>query len=749
MQSRRTRVTALPAELPSQPAAPTLLPSVDETTQKIYTLNAISASISRETSLDRILEQALDWVLQITGAGGASVFLYDGATQELELAASKGLSERFLEEHRRIGYGTRLSGTVLRSDAPLIIDDVASDPRVLPVVLAEGIQSYLGVPLRSDNRVVGVMNVLSRKRGLFTSADADLLLGIGNQIGVAVAKAELHSAETESREQLRQKMNQLSELLKVSATFRANAPLEQVLGAICSAISSALGYRLVELCLLDPDTGVMAPSAWSGFSPEERRRLQQHPRIPNFHERVMQPKFRISNSYFLSHRDNLDVELGRQWAFLPDIDDSERGEDEWHRQDSLAVPLHDRDGRLIGILYVDDPRDRRLPTLEQVEVVELFAQQAAMAVENHTLLLELQKSEAKYRLLTETASDMIFLLDPDGALAFVSSSTECVLGYKPADLLGTRFADLIAPDSRRDAPRYLLDPQAASEKQGRCEVELVRADGASAYVEIDSAPVYENGRFRGEQGIARDISEKKRMEREIARRQRQLRRSQKREEQLTSYAATVMAAQEEERKRIARDLHDDTAQALIALSRRIETLREELRDSPEAAEQMLDDLKELTDQTTASVRRFSRDLRPSVLDDLGLVAALEWLVAETARRHKITTRVKVHGQERRLPPEVELACFRIAQEALNNTAKHAEATGAAVELYFGTGGCRLTVSDNGRGFDSAPVTDLAGAGRMGVMGMHERAALLGGSLTVRSAPGEGTKVTVTIPLSDA
>ena len=725
-------------------------PTVEETTQKIYTLNAISASISRETSLDRILEHALDWVLHVTSAESGTVFLYNEDARELNLVASKGLSERFLAEHERIGYESRLSGTVLRSALPLILDDVHEDPRVHPVAVAEGIQSYLGVPLRSDNRVVGVMNVLSRHKNLFTRADAEILLSIGNQIGVAVAKAELRTSETESREQLQQKMRQLSELLKVSATFRASAPLEQVLGAICSSVSSALGYNLVELSLLDPDTGEMAPTAFSGFSPEERRRLRRFTRPREFYDRVMQPKFRISNSYFLSHRDNPRGELGDEWAFLPEIDDSERGEDEWHRQDALAVPLQDRDGELIGLLYVDDPRDRRLPTFDQVQVVELFAQQAAMAVENARLLEELQKSEAKYRLLTETASDMIFLLEPDGALAFLSSSTEAILGYSPGELLGRRFAELLAPGSLRGAPTYLLSPGAAQEKEGRCEVELLRADGGSAYLEIVSAPVYENGRFKGEQGIGRDIGEKKRMEREIARRQRQLRRSQKREEQLSSYAATVMAAQEEERKRIARDLHDDTAQSLLALSRRIDTLRDELRESPQEAERMLDELKELTDQTTASVRRFSRDLRPSLLDDLGLVPALESLVAENARRHHITTRMKVHGQERRLPPEVELACFRIAQEALNNTAKHAGATGASLELYFGTGGCRLTVSDNGRGFETPhAVSELGGSGRMGVMGMHERATLLGGSLSLRTSPGEGTKVIVTIPLNDA
>lgn len=740
----RTRGTTSP-----EPAS-TLLQTVEETTQKIYTLNAIAASISREESLTRVLDNALQWVLEVTGADAGTVFLCDYRTRELVLEASRGLGQRFVAEYERLNLGDGLSGAVVASGQPVVVEDVPSDPRALPAAILEGIQSYVGVPLRSDNRVVGVLAVFSRTRRTFTQADVELLLSIANQVGVAATKSQLRSAETESREQLREKMNQLSELLKVSATFRANAPLAQVLNSICSAVKSSLGFQLVEMNLIDPATGAMTPCAFAGFPPQERERLRGMSRPPEFYDRIMQPKFRISNSYFLSHEDHLDTELGAPWAFLPDIDDSERRDDEWHREDALATPLHDRDGRLVGMLYVDDPIDRQLPTIEQVQVIELFAQQAALAIENARLLEELQKSEVKYRLLTETASDLVFLLNPDGTIAYLSSSLEPMLGYEPRELLGLKLSELLTPASRRSTPAYLLDPESAREKQGRCEVEVVRQDGSSAFLEINCAPVFENGRFTGEQGIARDISEKKRMEREIAQRQRQLRRFQRREEQLTGYAATVMAAQEEERKRIARDLHDDTAQALIALSRQIEAVREELKDSPDAAARKLDDLQNLTDQTISSVRRFSRDLRPSVLDDLGLVPALEWLVSESARRHKLTTRLKVNGEERRLPPEVELACFRITQEALNNVAKHAGATGAAVEMTFGPSWCRLTISDNGKGFESPPVTEgLTDGGRMGLMGIHERANLLGGSVTIRTAPGEGTRISVHIPLSSA
>ncbi len=710
-------------------------------TSRIYTLNSITAAIDNELDLDAILQHALRWGLTVTEVDAANISLWDQHADRLVLAASTGTSEESLGDHIRPEATDELADRALRTGKPVVVNDLSADGDGH----SHGAGSCAAIPLLADGRAVGVMSLLSRERGKFTRTDVGVMQSIGQHVGAAILRAQNRSESASEREQLGQKMNQLSELIKVSASFRASAPLEQVLDAICSAIRTSLGFRMVELSLLDPETGLMVPTVFAGFTPEQQEEIRRFTRPAEFYSQVMQPKYRISNSYFIPHYDT--PYSGEDWAFVPDIDDSERAEDEWHSLDSLAVPLHNREGQLIGILYVDDPVERKLPTLEQIQVLEMFVQQAALAIENHTLLQELRKSEAKYRLLTENASDLIFLLEPDGRISFLSSSAKRVLGYDPEELIGQKFSDLLSPTSRRLSPNYLLSPDQTQELQGRCEVEIIRKDGSSRFLEINSTPVFENGRLVGEQGIARDVSEKKRMEREIAQRQRQLRRSQKRQEQLTGYAATVIAAQEDERRRIARDLHDDTAQALIALSRHIEALHHVLEQNPDEAQGKLHDLKKLTDQTLASVRRFSRDLRPSLLDDLGLVPALEWLVSENANRNHITTRLKVSGDERRLPPEVELACFRIAQEALNNAAKHAQATGAAVEMHFGDAWCRLTISDNGIGFESPPViSDLAGKGRMGVMGMQERANLLGGTLTLRTAPGQGTRVTVTIPL---
>jgi signal transduction histidine kinase len=212
------------------------------------------------------------------------------------------------------------------------------------------------------------------------------------------------------------------------------------------------------------------------------------------------------------------------------------------------------------------------------------------------------------------------------------------------------------------------------------------------------------------------------------------------------YIRQVTQAQEDERARIARELHDDTIQSLIVLSRRLEALaKADALQSPARAQQ-LDELRKSTDDAIQGIRRFNRDLRPSTLDDLGLAPALEGLASSMTDVDGIHAGLWVTGERRRLSPEVELALFRIAQEALSNVKKHAEATEVVINVEFVDGAVEMTVHDNGKGFTlTAPVEELATAGHLGLIGMRERARLLGGELTIQSQPALGTKVVVVMP----
>jgi len=232
------------------------------------------------------------------------------------------------------------------------------------------------------------------------------------------------------------------------------------------------------------------------------------------------------------------------------------------------------------------------------------------------------------------------------------------------------------------------------------------------------------------------------------RERRALEQTRMSEEQLRFYLRQITRAQEDERKRMARELHDDTAQALLFLSRRLEMLAA-YEGVPEPLMQRLEELRELTSSTLRGVRRFSQDLRPPILDDLGLLPALEGLAADLSEEEGIGAALEVLGDQRRLSPETELALFRIAQEALRNVRRHSQASLAMITVEFDDARTRITISDDGHGFQlPEAVGSLAQMGKLGLIGMQERAQLLGGTLTLQSELNHGTAVVVEVPAQE-
>lgn len=207
----------------------------------------------------------------------------------------------------------------------------------------------------------------------------------------------------------------------------------------------------------------------------------------------------------------------------------------------------------------------------------------------------------------------------------------------------------------------------------------------------------------------------------------------------------VITAQEEERQRIARELHDETGQSLTALGLGLEAATAELRSGEERSlDGRLQSLAHVATDAIEELNRLVLDLRPAQLDHLGLVATLRWYVARVRSQSGLVTRLEVRGEARRMQPGVETALFRIAQEALTNVVRHAGAGKVEVVLSFDRDLLSLEVSDDGAGFD-AGATSVAPES-LGLIGMRERAHLVNGVLVVRSRPGEGTRISVTVPL---
>ncbi len=251
------------------------------------------------------------------------------------------------------------------------------------------------------------------------------------------------------------------------------------------------------------------------------------------------------------------------------------------------------------------------------------------------------------------------------------------------------------------------------------------------------------GDFQAIEKPVQGIPEIRRLQGELIHLARKVQAAQK---GLRGYIGAMTLAQEVERRRLSHELHDDTLQALIALKQRVQLAQMKLQNQDSA--QSLAEIVSLTEQTIANLRRLTRALRPVYLEDLGLVTALKMLAQETSQISGIAVDFQRIGEERRLPPEVELALYRMAQEALSNVARHAQARAAWVRFTFAESQISLEVVDNGVGFQvpKSPA-EFVPSGHFGLLGLYERAELIGAKLKIQSVPGKGTHLTVELPTS--
>ncbi|BAS29275.1 PAS domain S-box protein [Limnochorda pilosa] len=336
----------------------------------------------------------------------------------------------------------------------------------------------------------------------------------------------------------------------------------------------------------------------------------------------------------------------------------------------------------------------------------------------------LRASEARYRGLFETAGEAVMVIDAAGVVREANQVAGRLFGKSSADLRGVPLSALLDEET----VAHILSEERA--RQAVRDVVLVCAEGREVHLRPVVTTFTENGNSRVTQVILRDVTEERRQE-----------------EGLRNYAGQILRAQEEERKRIAQELHDDTIQSLILVCRELDEMEERAREGPPDLSQRLHAVREETARIADSLRGFTGDLRPPVLDDLGLTPAVRRLVADLGQRAGVEARFEVRGKARRLPPDVELTLFRIAQEALRNAERHAQASRVRVRLDFsGETTVAVAVTDDGKGFHPPAQGGSLASGQFGLLGMEERSRLLGGSLEIGSGPNKGTTVRAVVPV---
>ncbi|MBI4495930.1 MAG: PAS domain S-box protein [Deltaproteobacteria bacterium] len=353
---------------------------------------------------------------------------------------------------------------------------------------------------------------------------------------------------------------------------------------------------------------------------------------------------------------------------------------------------------------------------------------------------EVKKSEARYRLLAGNVSDIIWTMDLNLRFTFVSPAVVRLTGFRVEEMIGKDLKEILAPPSYERALKAITRKLAAkgARRHGSAplamELENLRRDGSALWTEVRMDFLrHPEGRPVEILGVSRDITERKRAEEEI--------RSSR--EQLRALSARLQTVREEERTSISREIHDELGQELTALKMELALLSRKLPPAPEGLAERVASMAKVIDRSIHSVRRISTHLRPGILDDFGLTAAIEWQAQEFQNYTGIKCRVKNSPKEFPLDQDRRTALFRIFQETLTNVARHSGATRVNVTMKTAGGDVQLEVFDNGRGISEG---EIANPKSLGILGMRERAHLLGGQFRVRGLPGKGTFVKVKIPL---
>ncbi len=449
--------------------------------------------------------------------------------------------------------------------------------------------------------------------------------------------------------------------------------------------------------------------------------------------RVVRVNQRSLELHGLASKDELDTNLA-EW-FIDDSYDIFRDEvvalAQGKHQFEGEIPVRSPDGKqrhlLLSLFVPPDYRD----TLSRVFV-------SFIDITDHKLAeRSLQESEHKYRQIVETANEGVWVIDGDDRTTFVNAKMAEMLGYSIQEMLGEPVFSFLDEDETRQARQSLQQ-----RRQGRSsqhEVKYQRKDGTDLWTLIGTKPLNDaNGQYAGALAMVTDITDRKRYEDSLARSQ----------EQLRALAGHLETVQEEERAAIAREIHDEFGQILTVLEMHLTLLERELEPEKARVDRaaMLAEMQAMSGligKTANTLSKLITRLRPEVLDYLGLVPALEWQAEDFHQKTGIACIFSslLHGVE--LAPEAQTAVFRILQEALTNITRHARASEVRIQLNEEDGTVRLHIEDNGRGITDEALRKKDG---FGLLGMNERAILLGGELKILGVKDRGTSVTLTLPL---
>ncbi len=650
--------------------------------------NLLASSLHLGQTYAAVLERAAE----LFGADACSVYELQPDGRTLTIRSAVGLSSEYVLRSRvKLGSGV-VGRAVARAETVSVRDFVSEGmgggSRYTRQLLAQGrypFRGVVGLPLSVRGRVLGGLALYFEGPLPLSAAELSLAGAFAAQAALAIENARLYEEEV-------RRERESAALLGVSRLQGEEGGGPDLHETVRLSVQAMNGER--GLLLLYPAPDEHGP-----------------------------PEVGTHNLPFtLDDLGALEAQLGRGPRRLT------RRHALPGASSALIVPI--RSGHeTLGLLYVDHSGEEA-PSDRILALARAISEQVGLACTRSRLLSALERQEARYRQLAEGAHDLIIAADAAGRVQYANPACERLMG----DLTGHNLHALLSGPSLADFQAAWQACLQAPESGGRCELRLGSLT-RTLHLEVRLSRVQPGG---GMLLVARDISELELLMGEINRRAIEMERADERQLELRSFLSLFTQAQEEERGRISRELHDDTAQVLVAIGRRIDRLSRDLSGEPRTR---ADDIRSELNGAIEGVRRFARNLRPSVLDDLGLLPALEWLASQAAT----PTRLELQGSERRLPAAAELTLFRMVQEGLGNTDRHAHASSAAIRVLFSDTEVTVTLTDDGVGFSPEHARLQAQAGHLGLTGMRERVLLAGGRLEVSSTPGQGSRLQFSLP----
>jgi PAS domain S-box-containing protein len=658
-----------------------------------------------------------------------TIWLFEEEGRYARFYANLMPGQPYLPESELVPTAGLILGKIYRDRQPVVVADLAASPRgrASEQLLASGIRSFLLLPLRSGERMIGCLSLGAEAANTYAEEQLARLLPVAEQLALALTHAQLYAEAREARERA-EALAEVSQRLASELDYRRL--LELIAQHAHRFANAAYAYVAV------PEDEVYRAAAIAGEAPEYLRRItftaepdQTGGRGPGGEA------LRTLRTVVLADARRHPSEFVRRFSLQNGIGST------------AAVPLL-YSGRPLGLLVVQASRPRAFDA-PLVALLESFAHQGAIAVQNALLYRELGASEERYRMVVENAHDLIIATDREGRFTFINERARDMLGYAPDELLGRPFFELVAPAMRKLARENFERAMADWSALDTLDLQLVRRDGATVDVELNVATLYQDGRPAGRQGILRDVTERNIL-------QQRLREAE------TQRALGQLASG------VAHDFNN----VLGLVLGRTELLLQHLRrgnPSPESIASALAVIQQAAMDGAQTVRRlqeFTRTQPPTEAETVDINEVLHTAVALTAPRWRDA------AQENGIPIQVEMRAGAVPSVAGNTSelrevltnlifnAVDAMPRGGHIVLESRLNGteAEIRVSDTGLGmaeevrrrvFEPFFTTKGTRGSGLGLSMAHSIIQRHGGTITVDSAPGQGSRFVIRLPAGSA